>query len=129
MPDTQVLYDPSKPEFQMKLWTIYRTMRDDYPVYRDPEGEFYALTRFADVWAAASDHETFSSRVAEANDLLPQLIYMDPPQHAALRRLVSRVFTARRVAVMEEEIRTYIRKLLDTIAVGDTCEFQHNYAA
>jgi cytochrome P450 len=129
MPDTQVLYDPSKPEFQTKLWNIYRTMRDDYPVYRDPDGEFYALTRFADVWAAASDHETFSSRVAEANDLLPQLIYMDPPRQTALRKLASRVFTARRVAGMEAEIRTCIRQLIDSIAANSTCEFQHDYAA
>ncbi|MDF3337526.1 hypothetical protein P3H80_08845 [Mycolicibacterium septicum] len=41
-------------------------MRDEYPVYHDPGCGFYALTRFADVWAAAADHATFSSRVAEA---------------------------------------------------------------
>lgn len=129
MHTTETLYDPSRPEFQETLWDVYRTMRDEYPVYRDPGEQFYALTRFADVWAAANDHETFSSRVAEANDLLPQLIYMDPPRHTALRRLVSRVFTARRVATMEDEIRSYIRQLIDTIATGSTCEFQHDYAA
>ncbi|ALI24653.1 putative cytochrome P450 hydroxylase [Mycolicibacterium fortuitum] len=129
MPVAEVLYDPSRPEFQDTLWDVYRTMRDDHPVYRSPDGEFYALTRFADVWAAANDHETFSSRVAEANDLLPQLIYLDPPRHSALRRLVSRVFTARRVALMEDEIRTYIHQLLDDIAERGECEFQHDYAA
>jgi cytochrome P450 len=129
MPDTQVLYDPSKPEFQTTLFDVYKTMRDDHPVYCDPGGELYALTRFADVWAAAADHETFSSRVAEANDLLPQLIFMDPPRHTALRKLVSRVFTARRVAALEDNIRTYIRGLIDSIAAnGSTCEFQHEYA-
>ncbi|WP_301123425.1 cytochrome P450 [Mycolicibacterium fortuitum] len=129
MPVAEVLYDPSRPEFQDTLWDVYRTMRDDHPVYRSPDGEFYALTRFADVWTAANDHETFSSRVAEANDLLPQLIYLDPPRHSALRRLVSRVFTARRVALMEDEIRTYIHQLLDDIAERGECEFQHDYAA
>lgn len=129
MSDIRLLYDPSTPRFQTDLWDIYRTMRDDHPVYQDPDGGFYALTRFADVWAAASDHETFSSRVAEANDLLPQLIYMDPPRQTALRKLVSRVFTPRRVAAMEEDIRDCIGQLIDNIAADSTCEFQHDYAA
>ncbi|WP_370501256.1 hypothetical protein NWT09_15085 [Mycolicibacterium sp. jd] len=129
MADTRRLYDPSTPEFQTEIWYVYRRMRNDHPVYRDPDGQFYALTRFADVWAAAADHETFSSRVEEANDLLPQLIYIDPPRHAALRKLVSRVFTARRVAAMEDEIRTCITGLLDGIAARGSCEFQHDYAA
>lgn len=129
MAGTRVLYDPSTPEFQNELWDVYRTMRDHHPVYEDPEHQFFALTRFADVWEAAADHETFSSRVAEANELLPQLIYIDPPRHAALRKLVSRAFTARRVAAMEEEIRTCIGRLLDDVAAKGACEFQHDYAA
>ncbi|CAJ1587306.1 hypothetical protein [[Mycobacterium] wendilense] len=105
MSSSEVRYDPWAAEFQTELWDVYRTMRDEHPVYRAPGGEFFALTRFADVWAAAADHETFSSRVAEANDLLPQLIYLDPPRQVALRKLVSGVFTPRRVAAMEDSIR------------------------
>jgi cytochrome P450 len=129
MAETEVLYNPSTPEFQTDLYDIYRTMRDSHPVYHDPDQGFYALTRFADVWAAAADHETFSSKVAEANDLLPQLIYMDPPRQTALRKLVSRVFTARRVAAMEADIGACIERLIDHIAAKGTCEFQHEYAA
>ncbi|GAA2566134.1 cytochrome P450 [Mycolicibacterium diernhoferi] len=130
MTGSHLRYDPSTPEFQTELWDVYRAMRDDHPVYQDPDGQFYALTRFDDVWAAAADHETFSSKVAEANELLPQLIFIDPPRHGALRKLVSRAFTARRVAAMEDDIRRSIQGLLDEIAAaGDTCEFQHDYAA
>lgn len=129
MLNSQVLYDPAEPGFETKLWDVYRTMRDDHPVYYSPDGQFYALTRFADVFAAAADHRTFSSRVAEANNLLPQLIYMDEPRHTALRALVTRVFSPRRIAGMEEEIRTYIRRLIDSIAPQDACEFQHDYAS
>ncbi|HEY9264143.1 MAG TPA: cytochrome P450, partial [Mycobacterium sp.] len=66
---------------------------------------------------------------AEANELLPQLIFMDPPRQTALRKLVSRVFTARRVAAMEEQIGESVARLIDSIATKDTCEFQHEYAA
>ncbi|MBB2993732.1 hypothetical protein FHR72_005243 [Mycolicibacterium iranicum] len=129
MTGSRLLYDPSVPEFQTQLWDVYRNMRDDHPVYQDPHGQFYALTRFSDVWAASADHATFSSQVAEANDLLPQLIYIDPPRHAALRKLVSRAFTARRVAAMEDDMRKCIGRLLDGIGADDNCEFQHDYAA
>lgn len=129
MTETEVLYDTSTREFQIDIWDIYRTMRDEHPVYHDPDQGFYALTRFDDVWAAAADHETFSSKVAEANELLPQLIYMDPPRQTALRKLVSRVFTPRRVAGMEADLSASIERLLDTIAAKGTCEFQHGYAA
>jgi cytochrome P450 family 130 len=129
MSEREVLYNTSTPEFQTDLWDIYREMRDDHPVYHDPDQGFYALTRFADVWAAAADHETFSSRVAEANELLPQLIYMDPPRQTALRKLVSRVFTPRRVASMEADISACIDRLIDHIAAKGSCEFQHEYAA
>jgi len=127
--ETEVLYNTAVPEFQTDLWGIYRTMRDKHPVYHDPDQGFYALTRFTDVWAGAADHETFSSKVAEANELLPQLIYMDPPRQTVLRKLVSRVFTARRVAAMEDEISACIDRLIDNIAAKGTCEFQHEYAA
>ncbi|MGE2730798.1 cytochrome P450 [Mycolicibacterium vaccae] len=127
--EARVLYNPSTPEFQTDIWDIYRTMRDEHPVYHDPDQGFYALTRFDDVWAAAADHETFSSKVAEANELLPQLIYMDPPRQTALRKLVSRVFTPRRVAGMEAELSASIERLIDSIADKGTCEFQHEYAA
>lgn len=128
--ETQALYKTSTPEFQTDLWDIYRAMRDRYPVYHDPDQGFYALTRFDDVWAAAADHETFcSSTVAEANELLPQLIYMDPPRQTALRKLVSKVFTARRVASMEGGISASIARLMEHLATEGTCEFQHEYAA
>lgn len=129
MNEARVLYDPSTHEFQTGIWDIYRIMRDEHPVYHDPDQDFYALTRFDDVWAAAADHETFSSKVAEANEPLPQLIYMDPPRQTALRKLVSRVFTPRRVAGMEADLSASIERLINTIATKDTCEFQHEYAA
>ena len=47
-------------------WPMYRALRDHDPVHHvvpthRPEDDYYVLTRHADVWAAARDHETFSS--------------------------------------------------------------------
>jgi len=123
------VYDPSTPEFQDEIWDVYRTMRDEYPVYRDPGGGFFALSRFEDVWEAAHDWETFSNVVPEANSLLPQMIFMDPPRHTALRRLVSRAFTPRRVAQVESFVRETSRQLIAEVAERGGCEVQHEFAA
>lgn len=123
------LYDPSAPEFQDEIWDVYRTMRDEHPVYRYPAGGCFALSRFEDVWGAAHDWETFSNVVAEANSLLPQMIFMDPPRHTALRRLVSRAFTPRRVAQIEPLARQTTRQLVADVAARGGCDVQHEFAA
>ena len=123
------VYDPSTPEFQEQLWDVYRTMRDQHPLYHDPERGIYALSRFSDVLRAVHDHETFSSVVEEAQSLLPQMIYMDPPRHTALRALVSRAFTPKRVAEVEPLTRKTAQELVEDIAARGGCELQHEYAA
>ena len=122
-------YDPTSPNFQGTLFDDYRIMRNEAPVYLDPGTGVYALSRFEDVWTAVHDHETFSSHVAEANGLLPQMIYFDPPEHTASRALVSRAFTPRRVAEVEPTVRRMAEQLCDEIASADHCEAQHAYAA
>ena len=91
--------DPHTPEFQTNLFEIYRTLRDDYPVYHNAERDLWMLTRYEDVLAALRDSETYSSAgVDESQQLQPMLIYMDDEPHRDLRGLVSRGFTPRRIA-------------------------------
>ena len=47
-------------------WSMYRALRDHDPVHHvvpenRPEDDYFVLSRHADIWAAARDHETFSS--------------------------------------------------------------------
>ena len=128
-PTTAFKYDPSTLEFQSDIWDVYRVLRDEHPVFHDLEKGQYVLSRFDDVWRAVHDLDTFSSVVAEADNLLPQMIYMDPPRHTALRALVSRAFTPRRVAEVEDSVRLAARALIDEIAERGECEFQHEFAA
>jgi cytochrome P450 len=123
------VYDSSTAEFQHQIWDVYRTLRDAYPVYFDPAKDQYALSRFDDVWRAVNDADTFSSVVAEADNFLPQMIYMDPPRHARLRALVSRAFTPKRIAEIEPIVRATTNELLDRVADRGGCDLQHDYAA
>ncbi len=126
---TGFVYDPSTPQFQDDMWAVYRTLRDEHPVYHDPDRGFYALSRYDDVWWAVNDWQTFSNVVEEANSLLPQMIYIDPPRHTALRALVSRAFTPKRVAEVEPVVRDTARQLVEEAVERGGCELQHEYAA
>jgi cytochrome P450 len=128
-PTTAFRYNPSTTEFQDDIWDVYRTLRDEHPVYHDDRVDQYVLSRFDDVWRAVHDWETFSSVVDEADNLLPQMIYIDPPRHTALRALVSRAFTPRRIAEVEASVRPVARELIDGIAARGGGEVQHEYAA
>jgi cytochrome P450 len=89
-------------------------------VYRNERFDFWALSRFADVEVALKDPATFTSSRGTVLELMGadmssarSMIFMDPPEHTALRSLVSRAFTPRRVGGLEERVREHCRQLLD----------------
>jgi cytochrome P450 len=92
-------------------------LRDEHPVYHDPERDIWALARFADVHAAAADTASYSSENTDISvGLLPTIQSLDPPRHDVLRGLVSRAFTGRRADEMEPRIRAIARGLIDRFA-------------
>lgn len=113
-------------------WADYRWLRDEDPVHRvdDPaRGTYYVLSRFSDVFDAARDTATFSSAqgltpdqgaMSQFEDMAAPIVMMDPPDHTAMRRLVSRPMTPRRVAPFESDITAFVDERLDEIAdAGD----------
>lgn len=96
------------------------TMREQHPVWSDRYGVWHVF-RHDDVVAITRDPATFSSDTAR---LVPagaemrrgMLTQMDPPEHRALRKLVSAAFTPRTVAALEPRIRTVTSELLDLTA-------------
>ncbi|MFA1701866.1 cytochrome P450 [Mycobacterium intracellulare] len=104
-------------------WPMYRALRDHDPVHHvvppnSPEHDYYVLSRHADVWAAARDHETFSSAkglTVNYDDLEliglqdnPPFVMQDPPVHTQFRKLVSRGFTPRQVEAVEPKVREFV---------------------
>jgi cytochrome P450 len=107
------LWDWSRADFQERLYDIYRELRDGHPLAKSPHG-FWAVSRFADVYAIASDPATFSSErtVISPPGLVPTIQSLDPPLHDRLRALVSLAFTPKRVREMEPRVRAIARELL-----------------
>lgn len=123
------LYDPSDPSFQDHIYEIYRSLRDDAPLYHNPERDWWALSRFEDVLEAANDPETFSSEnTSIATGLLPNVQSVDPPYHDQLRSLVTTAFTRSRMAAMEPRIREIARELIDRFASAGKCDLMLDYA-
>jgi len=58
-----------------------------------------------------------------------QLIHMDPPRHAKLRKLVNRGFTPRMIGAMEPHVRELAREILDKVARLGECDFVTAIAA
>ena len=95
-------------------------MRDEQPLYYNERYDFYALSRFDDVWDAYHDTTRSARRTASMLETLdeptafPSMIFMDPPEHDVLRKLVSRAFTpAARQRARAGDRRARARELLD----------------
>lgn len=110
-------------------WPMYSALRDHDPVHHvvpdNPEEDYWVLSRHADVWSAARDHETFSSAQGLTVtygelDLIglkdnPPLVMQDPPAHTEFRKLVSRGFTPRQVEAVEPKVREFVIERIDRL--------------
>ncbi|WP_297738500.1 cytochrome P450 [Mycobacterium sp.] len=111
-------------------WPMYRALRDHDPVHHvvpdgRPDRDYYVLSRHADVWAAARDHETFSSAqglTVEYGELEiiglqdnPPFVMQDPPVHTEFRKLVSRGFTPRQVEAIEPKVREFVVERIEKL--------------
>ncbi|MDO3645945.1 cytochrome P450 [Nocardia mangyaensis] len=109
-----VNFDPYDYGFHDDPYPTYHRLRTEAPLYHNPDLDFWALSRHADVIAAFRD----SNRLSSANGVsldpaawgphahrVMSFLAMDDPRHMRMRRLVFRGFTPKRVAEMEARIR------------------------
>jgi cytochrome P450 len=114
----------------------FRRLRREDPVHWHPEPDgpgFWAVTRHADVMTVSRDAATFSSWVGGTTiaDLPPDflatvrlmMLNMDPPQHTAIRGIVNRGFTPRRIGDLKDRVTTLARQIVDVVAPRGACDF------
>ena len=122
-PMTDELYwDPYSHELHLDSHPIWRRMREEAPLYRNDDYDFWAVTRFSDVLDGLLDWKTYSSKRGDQLEIIRgdpppmsenMILSMDPPRHAVMRRLLSKAFTPRSVANLEPVIRKLTVELLD----------------
>ena len=120
---SDVYYDPYDAGINADPYPVFRRLREEAALYYNEPHDFYALSRFDDVERGLVDAETFISgrggvlEFIKANIEMPPgvLIFEDPPTHTIHRRLLSRVFTPKRVAALEPKIREFCARSLDPV--------------
>jgi cytochrome P450 len=122
-----VYYDPYDVDINADPYPVYERLREEAPAYRNEHYDFWALSRHADVEQALVSWQTFSNSRSDILDLiragidLPEgvILFEDPPLHTQHRGLMSRVFTPRRMAQLEDQVRSYCARCLDPLVGSD----------
>jgi cytochrome P450 len=128
---SDVRYDPYDVDINRDPYPVFRQLREEAPLYYNPEHEFYALSRFDDVDRGLVDWATFSSarggivELIRANIELPAgvFIFEDPPIHSMHRGLLSRVFTPRKMNALEPKLREFCAQSLDPLVGAGHLDF------
>jgi cytochrome P450 len=118
---SDVYYDPYDVQLNADPYPMFKRLREQEPLYYNEQHDFYALSRFEDVNAALLDHGTYSSAKGAIIELIKAdipippgvLIFEDPPIHDIHRKLLSRMFTPRKIRELEDKIREFCAHSLD----------------
>jgi cytochrome P450 len=129
-------WDPYDLDLDDDPYAAWRQLREHAPVYRNDRYDFWAFSRFDDVEAAHRDPLTYSSargtvleNMGDDMSALGMMIFIDPPAHTALRSLVSRALTPRRVAALETRVRALCAELLDPLVGARRFDYVQEFAA
>ncbi len=114
------------------MWPYFERLRKEAPVHYQAEHEFgpyWSVTKYKDIMAVDTDHETFSSEPAitiaepEEDLPLPMFIAMDPPKHDVQRKTVSPIVSPLNLQNLEPIIRERAAKILDDLPVGEEIDW------
>ncbi|GAA2734576.1 cytochrome P450 [Streptomyces nogalater] len=134
----------SDPAFLADPFPLYRRLREEGPVRRALIAgglEAWLITRYEDGLAALCDPR-LSSDVRDASDprlvaqlpeferesMMSTMLRSDPPDHTRLRRLVSKAFTARRVAGLRPRVQEIADRLLDAVVPAGRADLVADFA-
>jgi cytochrome P450 len=110
-------FNPYDREYGLDPYPLYTRLRDEVPVYHNPDMKFWALTRFDDVLNGHRDAKLFSSAggvTIEGTEAgMPFLIVKDQPEHTWAKALVVKLFSRSRMAALDEFIRKRAGELLE----------------
>ena len=143
-------YDFTDPEVLLQgiPVTEFAHLRKTAPVWWNEQGEsifddggYWVVTRHEDIKAISRNGDLWSTNAKGAVMRLPDgvtadqldltkalLINHDAPEHTRLRKLVSRLFTPRSVAALEEKLAVAAREIVAAAAQKDSGNFVDDVA-
>jgi cytochrome P450 len=129
--EPELYYDPYDFEIDTDPYPIWARLREEAPLYYNEKYDFWALSRFDDVERAWVDWKGYSSAKGTLIELIKadiemppgSIIFDDPPTHDLHRGLLSRVFTPKKMAAIEPQVREFCAQMLDPLVGSGGFDF------
>ena len=139
-------FDPSDPEFLADPYPVLNRVREQAPLFYDAARERWFVTRHEDVRSCLRDkrlgrnfRHVFAPEEIGVPPLDPRwqafwdserwsLLWLEPPDHTRLRKLVAAAFTPRSVEALREPAHALARELLEPLAEAGEMELLYDYA-
>ena len=140
------MFDPSDPGFLEDPYPVLNRVRESARVFYDERRDRWFVTRHEDVRACLRDRRlgrNFRHVMSPAEIGVPELdprwpafwaterwslLWLEPPDHTRIRKLVAAAFTPRSVEALREPARTLARELLEPLAEAGRMELLYDYA-
>lgn len=138
--------NPMHPEILKSPWGMNRRLRDEAPVFQDPNSGIFFISRYEDVIKLSMDHETFSSKMLASNRALAAsdddevtkivasgypnvdtMLTQDPPLQRRYRKFVDGAFSPSSLKALEPYIEQLSNELIDTFVDEGKCEFMAQF--
>jgi unspecific monooxygenase len=139
-------FAPTDPGFIAHPYPVFDALREAGPVLYYQPRDLYLLPRFAEVFAALRDRKlgrAFEHRYTPEQFGRPgpdgrwprfweserwSLLNLEPPDHTRIRRLITKVFTARAIANLRPQISALSAAQLDTCLDAEDFDLIADYA-
>src|SRR5213083_3301510 len=139
-------FDPADPAFLENPYPVLDRLRESARVFYDAEHERWFVTRHEDVRTCLRDkrlgrnfRHVMSPEEIGVPPLDPRwqafwdterwsLLWLEPPDHTRIRKLVAAAFTPRSVEALREPARALARELAEPAAEAETMELLYDYA-
>jgi len=139
-------FDPSDPGFLADPYPVLNRLRERAPLFYDAGRERWFVTRHEDVRSCLRDRRlgrNFRHVLAPEEIGVPSLdprwqafwdserwslLWLEPPDHTRLRKLVAAAFTPRSVEALREPAHALARELLQPLAEAGDMELLYDYA-
>jgi cytochrome P450 len=133
----EIFYDPYDVDLIADPYPMFRRLREELPLFYSEQHDFWAVSRYHDVNRGLLDNKTFTSgrgnilELIKANMPIPPglLVMEDPPLHDVHRKLLSRMFTPRKINELEAMIRAYCARCLDPLVGSSGFDFIRDLGA
>ena len=130
-PAVDLYYDPFDFHIDDNPYPVWKGLREEAPLYYNEKHDFYALSRYDDVSRELPNFQTYRSGRGTTMDIIKSglkvppgvILFEDPPLHDLHRRLLSRVFTPRRMEAIEPLTRQFCERALDPLVGSGGFDF------